>query len=260
MTKNESKETMKYLPFRPDMAQAWARGEKPVTRRVMNPYPPEWAESITWGEYENEYKLHGYEMGMRTSCPSAVFGKPLKPRYQVGEVVTLLTTWAVDRKYDYLRPLDLPDDVRVWNYFQSPKSDIIQTALSALPRGRLRPGRFLPGFLRDQMPRARVVSVRAERLQDITEEDARMEGVPFDANDPTCPNRPIDPKWCSRCRGEGLYPALGNNLGITEDDCEECDTSVKLFRNLWDSTNAKRGYPWSSNPWVFRYRLEPVKD
>jgi hypothetical protein len=72
------------------------------------------------------------------------------------------------------------------------------------------------------MPRAaarlflRVKNVRAERLQDISEEDAIAEGV------------------------DGIEPG-------------------ELFFNfiaLWNSLNAKRGYGWEANPWVWVYTFE----
>lgn len=62
-----------------------------------------------------------------------------------------------------------------------------------------------------------VESVRADRLQEISEEDALAEGFSI---------------------GHSLY-----------------DSSLPLvrgmFAQLWDSINAKRGYPWKSNCWVW---------
>ena len=57
-----------------------------------------------------------------------------------------------------------------------------------------------------------ITAIRAERVQDITETDLITEG--FD----------------------------GYN-GTWRDE--------ERFRNLWDSINAKRGYPWKDNPWVW---------
>ena len=56
-----------------------------------------------------------------------------------------------------------------------------------------------------------ITDIRVERVQDITEEDAKAEGV----------------DW---------YPAMRAN---------------RLFQSLWDSINAKRGYAWDVNPWVW---------
>ena len=65
-----------------------------------------------------------------------------------------------------------------------------------------------------------VVSVRVERLQAITEEDARAEGV--------------------------LRTGGRANL-----DPHHFRPARDLFADLWDSINVKRA-PWSSNPWVWR--------
>ena len=62
-----------------------------------------------------------------------------------------------------------------------------------------------------------VTEVRVQRLQDISEEDAKAEGVEMIDGDPT------PPEWWSY-RQE--------------------------FGHLWDSLNAKRA-PWDSNPWVW---------
>jgi hypothetical protein len=58
-----------------------------------------------------------------------------------------------------------------------------------------------------------VKSVRVERIQDITEEDAKAEGV-------------------------------------TKTDYRILDYKT-TFVILWDTLNKKRGYQWESNPWVW---------
>jgi len=56
-----------------------------------------------------------------------------------------------------------------------------------------------------------ITDVRVERLQDISEDDARAEGI-------------------------------NNPLG---------SLALNIFPSLWDSINLKRGYGWDSNPWVW---------
>lgn len=70
-----------------------------------------------------------------------------------------------------------------------------------------------------------VIAVRVERLQEIGEADCRSEGV--DADD------------IGKC-GVPCYSARQN------------------FERLWDSINAKRDYPWSSNPWVWVLEFKRV--
>lgn len=82
-----------------------------------------------------------------------------------------------------------------------------------------------------------VTDVRVQRVQDISEDDAKAEGV-------------------------GLYvPGHGY---ITEDELR-CDPGYSnflaprmAFQDLWDSLNAKRGYGWDANPWVAAISFRPI--
>jgi hypothetical protein len=79
------------------------------------------------------------------------------------------------------------------------------------------------------MPRAaariflRVLGVRVERVQDISEADAKLEGVAL----MTTPN------------------ITGTGRSYTQG-----------FGELWNSINAKRGFGWDANPWVWVYDFE----
>lgn len=78
-----------------------------------------------------------------------------------------------------------------------------------------------------------VTDVRVERLQDITEEDARAEGIrPF-------PFRPDD--GFPVCYGYAVEDLKTNLFD---------PTAVRAYDRLWDSINLKRA-PWDSNPWVW---------
>lgn len=89
-----------------------------------------------------------------------------------------------------------------------------------------------------------VTGVRVERLQDMTEADADAEGCErLDAE-----RYERDWTLCPTCGGTRLHDALGSGGGVIHDvDCLECDTYVKRFRHLWEST----GGDWSANPWVW---------
>ncbi len=90
------------------------------------------------------------------------------------------------------------------------------TPLNGVPTGfsflrRYCPGMFMPYWA--SRLTLEVVSVRVERLNEISEEDAIAEG--------------------SQCAG---VPASLTNRGA--------------FAKLWDSINGNK-HPWASNPWVF---------
>lgn len=71
----------------------------------------------------------------------------------------------------------------------------------------------------------KILDVRPERVQDITEEDARAEGV-----EPVLTAVPVSGKrWTDYRFG---------------------------FRLVWDSINAKRGHGWDHNDWAWRIAFE----
>ncbi len=114
-------------------------------------------------------------------------------------------------------------------------------ALSALPKLSLR----FPGARKERhsdawrpsihLPRwaSRItlhgITVRVERLQAISEEDARAEGV-------------------EAAGGFMATAGCWRNYGA---DGPSFGTARESFVSLWDSINAARGFPWASNPWVW---------
>ena len=71
----------------------------------------------------------------------------------------------------------------------------------------------------------RVTDVRVERVQDIAEKDAESEGFRTECG-------PLS-------------------------SCPTCNVSE--FHKEWDSRNAKRGYGWDSNPWVWIIEFERIE-
>jgi len=64
-----------------------------------------------------------------------------------------------------------------------------------------------------------ITAVRVERLQSISGMDAKLEGMPIPANMP--------------------------------HDGADLDWALREFRLCWDRLNARRGYGWDANPWVW---------
>lgn len=94
-----------------------------------------------------------------------------------------------------------------------------------------------------------VLSVRVERLQDITEADARAEGVRLDVG---CP-----------CQGDADEP--GEHLPLCRLAFEpwpgdspfgEAEPYRRGFAALWCSINGRRS--WDENPWVWRIEFRRV--
>jgi len=68
-----------------------------------------------------------------------------------------------------------------------------------------------------------VTEVRVERLQEITPEDAKS---------------------------EGMRVKLPRRRSLTDREVFERRV-VEFYREQWDSLNAKRGFGWETNPWVW---------
>lgn len=101
------------------------------------------------------------------------------------------------------------------------------TLPSFAPNGGFRPSIFMPRWA--SRITLEVVDVRVERLQDISEEDAMAEGLT---------------SWISDKVPDVVH------YGISIPDVWETDPRL-TFKRLWDSINARRGYSWITNPWVW---------
>lgn len=145
----------------------------------------------------------------------------VKMDYVPGERRCLLTTWAVHSGFDIWKPTALHrafiekhpirETFEFWHAgLGTPKPEWA---------GKSRPGRFLPNHLRPLMPVFEIVSVKAERVQEISPDDCRAEGMPVENND------------------------VGVRYG---------------FGQLWNSINESRGYGWQVNPWVWGVTFNEV--
>ncbi|GMO29468.1 MAG: hypothetical protein Ta2B_10430 [Termitinemataceae bacterium] len=148
-------------------------------------------------------------------------GNHIKPKYQAGDVLWVRETWSQDGisyKYVYKADASPAGEVAVLDDYSGEMETFFPNR------------RFSPILMRCEAARLflKVRNVRVERLQDISEEDAIMEGV--DAN-------------CDKC-------------GVM--NCKGDDYPICRFRILWDSINAKRGYGWDTNPYVWVYEFERV--
>lgn len=72
-----------------------------------------------------------------------------------------------------------------------------------------------------------ITGLRSERLQEITGEDAIQEGWP---------------------REKELFPNVNTE-----------SKALSWFGRLWDSLNAKRGYGWDTNPWVWVIEFKRIE-
>lgn len=73
------------------------------------------------------------------------------------------------------------------------------------------------------------------------------------------------PRWASRITLEITEVRVERLQEITVEDAEAEGTAINYraplmeFRRLWDSLNAKRGYGWDKNPWVWVIEFYRIK-
>lgn len=162
-----------------------------------------------------------------------------EPRYAAGAGLYVREAWRTWAEYDDITPRDLPNNSLIG--FEAGQNATI------MPPGRLRQGMHMPRWA--SRITLTVTDVRVQRLQEISEADAKAEGM-----------------WSyqtTECDGD---PRLdGNAYRETcwhwRRDIEEGDgysTAKSAFQHLWDSLNVDRGHGWDANPWVAAYTFRPI--
>ncbi len=144
---------MRGMTFSQPMMLAWLAGDKSITRRLMNPQPTNSVEEIHGVRCEQG----DVERGDGYVDQDA---RPLKPRYLPGETVYVKETWFAETE-------KIPSPYRfIWYKADDP----------SLPISWHSP-RFMPAWA--ARSHALIVSVLPERVQEITETEARAEGCGF---------------------------------------------------------------------------------
>lgn len=212
----------KPILFSGPMVRAILEGRKTMTRRIMKPQPVDG----TWKHPRIKMGYFKCESGDRPS----VFGA-----YVPGDTLWVRETWS----YATGPNRDEPDDPEHHKIIY--REQWVRENPDINLDGCWKPSIFMPRFA--ARISLRVTDVRVERLQDITEEDAIAEGV--------------EPHL------DGWYPygrAIAFWKGAQADvPAQCCITARDSFEGLWDSLNAKRGFPWASNPWVWVVSFERVQ-
>jgi hypothetical protein len=203
---------MKPIIFSTPMVKAILDGRKTQTRRVIkvDDAPENWKISIAGTSI---VRAEPYDVKL--------------PRYAIGNILWVREKWrTVDYEYcdgKWSASIEYADGIRGPRVFYYDNSDV------GIPVDSIysQTGWHSPIFMPRDAARIflRVKNVRVERVQDITEEDAKAEGC-------------ID----------------GKSKDVLKFDL----TARDVFAKLWNSINAKRGYRWETNPWVWVYEFEKI--
>lgn len=187
--------------FSGPMVRAILDGSKTQTRRVIRQGNPK-TKRVYWASEEETVPQRGHYTGWVHECDAPLL-LPLKCPYSVGDRLWVRETFSACREGA-----------------AHPKCVDYRADGTASPDTRWKPSLFMPRALSRITLEA--TEVRVQRVNEISDQDVRAEGVPRSEID----------KW-----HKWLHP----------NDC-----AGHAFGQLWDSVNGKRpGCAWSDNPWVW---------
>lgn len=210
--------------FSGPMVRAILAGQKSQTRRVISPQPHVTSCQVqTPPEQIDDLIKAAWAAGfVDVKCP---YG-------QAGDRLWVRETWGFDHgvRHDF-RPIDRTDLSGM---------DLLEHVLygaQATEDDKRLPPKWRPSI---HMPRwvsritLEVTSVRVERLQAISEDGARAEGV-----------EELGSGDCDECADNSCAACVDS-----EEAYPETSGNRLLFAELWDRINGKRA-PWASSPWVW---------
>ena len=230
---------MKGMIMGSESVRAILDGRKTQTRRVVKPQPLEGSRWVGW-----LLDSTGMEDDKRIGsacwrCDSIGGDLYVKPRYKVGEIVYVKEVFAYwkdesqciayqadNNHFDFTNRIGWEDEINI--------EDISK-------KGKWESPYFMPEWA--SRIHLEITGIKAQRVQDITEEEAMAEGI----------EKPIE----ERCM------LVYRDYSIKEEDNEGYNwfsTAKDSYSSLWDSINAKKGFPWEASPWVFAYTFKVVEE
>ncbi|AAK94349.1 hypothetical protein Mx8p14 [Myxococcus phage Mx8] len=211
--------------FSGPMVSAILAGRKTVTRRLVTPQPTNPHRGIFVWKNDEHFPESTFGMWMAQRCP---YGQP-------GDRLWVKETWRTAAKLDGKSPTAIAEAAEDAGYTR-PWAPLQYEADGARvnwhesdwgPPGKTRVSIHMPRWA--SRLTLEVTGVRVERLQDITDEDARAEGCDVDL-----------------AAAEGFITYASDTRPM----------SVKWFNALWERINGAES--WATNPWVWRIQFARV--
>jgi hypothetical protein len=214
--------SVKPILFNTEMVRAILNGRKTVTRRAIKNTEP---------NLNSLFRKENPEVSDKQ-----IIEKLRIPPYQPGDIIYVRETWfwnpCWDCGYDTEETRQCPEDA-IRRYDANRKEHGCYCYKASMEKNEYPSvDTYHPSI---HMPKEaariwlKVTNVRVERLQDITDEQAKAEGA--------------------NCKD-------GKNIGIEE---KMSRTATDRFKEIWDSTIKKSDidrYGWDANPWVWVIEFE----
>lgn len=201
--------------FRGDGIQGILEGRKTQTRRIVKPQPCAWVERITIDKQNNACILHGHEMGMKAATHGFEGQPVIFCPYKPGDRLWVRETWST-----WMTSTDkFEKDKRCVWYKATPPNF-----------GKEKTFKWKPSI---HMPRwasritLEITDVRVERVQEISKEDCKAEGI----------------------GNLVMFPEATQNQWI--------NAYRRQFCKLWTSIHGKDA--WKKNEWVWVITFRRIK-
>lgn len=215
--------------FNSEMVKAVLDGRKTQTRRVMKPQPPEGADLFhfikdeEWAKKREIDNSWSYFMpGNGDMWPCNDEDKVICPYGKPGDRLWVRESWHCQQTISHTCNAAIhykADDTWEW------KNYLIPRAIPKLSQ-KYKASIHMPRWA--SRIKLEITDVRVERVQDISEEDARKEG------------------WMKNVFGPGNF--------------------YRAFESLWDGEKygglnmAKKGFGWDKNPWVWVIEFKKMEE
>jgi hypothetical protein len=222
-----------YISYMTELIPAVRSGLKTETRRIVKgtKYP---SEGIGHYLAQIDNTFFGWHVNGSPCVPVSEYPRIKCPYGIPGDILLVKESYALAKEYDHLSSSQCPPEARerIWYLADGEKPDWA---------GRTRSSRFTPRWA--IRTRLIVDEIRVERVQDITEDGAKAEGIRG---------------WT---KDGNLY-----KYGLIEpgDDGSMPWSEMKLspreaFWHLWDHVNGKNGHEWAKNDWVFVIKFHLIE-
>lgn len=230
--------------FTTEMVKAILDGRKTQSRRIVKArklHPdygePQWDEAFIDGTPPEPYLHVPFGIDLNRTVHRHY------PKYQVGDALWVKEGYQVitDREPSDLCGLYLADDKtfeiglteREFGLFSKRKRKYSKTS-----------GRFMYKSLARIF--LEITNIRVERVQDISRDDAIVEGLTEFFWDDECAKIPHIAKDIAKGKRWWNHVIIKRGRKHSVWACPR-----KAFRELWDDINDKRGFGWDKNPWVW---------
>ncbi|WP_088256972.1 hypothetical protein [Fimbriiglobus ruber] len=224
------------------MIRALLEGRKSQTRRIVKPQP----DKVLDGE--PYWNIGGFRLRpMLNSNPL------LCPYGQPGDLLWVRETWGAVSPDEYPRPIreceiqyraDLPPGCT-----DQPGEWPADEAKGDEEAPKWRPSIHMPRWA--SRLTLELTEVRVERLQDISEEDAKAEGIFFTDYGRKCFHRASPPQDVGDCPAPAEHhPQRDGWMWDRTRSSDQCLGSARsAYGNLWHAINGRGS--WSKNPWCW---------